>query len=52
MAEIGIPEKRRVLIPQTIPTENPYIDPPVKTPDSVPAKLPAEVERLSLRTGN
>ncbi len=28
MAEIGNPEKRRVLIPQTVPTENPYSEPP------------------------
>ncbi len=46
MAEIGIPEKRRVVIPQTLPNENPYTEPaprepvkeePVKTPEKVPA---------------
>ncbi len=43
MAEIGIPEKRRILIPQTVPEEpNPYTEPvkpkePVKAPEKVPA---------------
>ncbi len=38
MAEIGIPEKRRILIPQTVP-EEPYTAPkePVKAPEKVPA---------------
>lgn len=41
MAEIGQPERRRVLVPQTIPAEpNPYVEPPkVK-----PAENPAEAE--------
>lgn len=46
MAEIGVPERRRVLIPQTLPTENPYSEPPVKEPTKepalpVPEKVPA-----------
>ncbi len=32
MAEIGIPEKRRILIPQEAPAQ------PVKQPEKVPAK--------------
>ena len=41
MAEIGVPEKRRVLIPQTIPAEpNPYTT-PVPEPEKVePEKVP------------
>lgn len=40
LSEIGIPEKRKVMIPQTIPSE----EPPVKAPDRLPGKVPAEVE--------
>ncbi len=37
MAEIGVPEKRRILIPQTVPEEpSPYVE-PVKAPEKVPA---------------
>ena len=47
MAEIGVPERRRVLIPQTIPAEpNPYAEPPrtfppEKEPAFVPERVPA-----------
>lgn len=40
MGEIGIPEKRRVLIPQTVPTENPYTEPPHREPAKEPVKAP------------
>jgi hypothetical protein len=45
MAEIGEPLRRRVLVPQTLPTENPYVDnPPPKTP--APVEQPAEEETV------
>lgn len=43
MGEIGQPERRRVVIPQTLPTENPYSEPPVRRDEPVkePVKEPA-----------
>lgn len=39
MAEIGIPEKRRIVIPQTIPAEPaPHVKPPQKDPVKTPAE--------------
>jgi hypothetical protein len=42
MAEIGQPERRRVLIPQTIPAEpSPHVAPtPQHEPEKVPEKVP------------
>ncbi len=41
MSEIGIPEKRKVMIPQTVPNED---EPLPSTPDRVPEKVPEKVE--------
>ena len=39
MAEIGIPIRRRVLVPSTEPLETPYPSPPKR--DAPPAEQPA-----------
>lgn len=41
MAEIGVPVRRRVLVPQTIPADSPYTQPPQRPAPAVePVKVP------------
>jgi hypothetical protein len=48
MAEIGDPVRRRVLIPQTVPTENPYADPRrVRPPEKEPVLVPERTHGTS-----
>lgn len=44
MAEIGEPLRRRVVIPQTVPGEAPYVDPPERP--VAPVKEPATPETV------